>query len=131
MQKIKKFKTEFEFSAGGLVTDGDWVLLIKSRPSVSEKSFWTFPKGKIEIGETEEDAALREVEEETGCRCRIVKKLGETHYHFRRENNLVIKKVTWFLMKQTGNLRDIPDEPVKVKWKKKERALKLLKHSSD
>ncbi len=128
---IENLKTEFEFSSGGLVYGGSKVLLIKSQPQKDRAPFWTFPKGKIEQGETKKEAALREVTEETGCRCIIEGKLAETRYHFRRGNSIIIKKVSWFSMKQTGTRADIPDEPVKVSWEDKERAIELLGYLSD
>jgi 8-oxo-dGTP diphosphatase len=41
---------------------------------------WEFPKGKLDQGETEPDAALREVEEETGLRCRLGREIGSSSY---------------------------------------------------
>jgi len=41
---------------------------------------WTFPKGKVEDGETDEQAAVREVEEETGLQCELGTELPSTAY---------------------------------------------------
>ncbi len=72
--------TEFVRAAGGLVvrhaTDGLEVLLVH-RPAYDD---WTFPKGKLEPGEVEPDAAVREVEEETGLVCLLGRELGVTEY---------------------------------------------------
>jgi 8-oxo-dGTP diphosphatase len=57
-------------------------------------SDWTFPKGKLEDGETWEQAALREVEEETGLVCALGEYLGSTHYPFREG----LKEVRYFRM---------------------------------
>jgi 8-oxo-dGTP pyrophosphatase MutT (NUDIX family) len=68
-------------AGGGLVwrlADGGPELLVVHRPG---KDDWSFPKGKLERGETVEDAARREVEEETGFRCRLGAPLGTTSYH--------------------------------------------------
>ena len=56
---------------------------------------WTFPKGKLERGETFEQAALREVEEETGMNCRVVRFIGTTNYTHRKGKP---KIVAYYLM---------------------------------
>jgi len=67
-------------AAGGLVLQGDGEateIAIVHRPKYSD---WSLPKGKLDPGETEEQAALREVEEETGFRCRLGRPLGVVEY---------------------------------------------------
>jgi len=61
-------------AAGGLVVRDDTVLLVH-RPKYDD---WTFPKGKAEDGESDEDCALREVREETGLSCELVSPAGVT-----------------------------------------------------
>ncbi|MDE3008312.1 MAG: NUDIX hydrolase [Acidobacteriota bacterium] len=56
---------------------------------------WTFPKGKLDPGETFEEAALREVFEETGMRCEIVRFVGATNYTHRKGRP---KIVAYYLM---------------------------------
>jgi len=72
--------TDLVRAAGGIVVrhaqDGPEVLLVH-RPAYGD---WTFPKGKLEPGEREPDAALREVEEETGLCCLLGRELGHTEY---------------------------------------------------
>jgi 8-oxo-dGTP pyrophosphatase MutT (NUDIX family) len=96
-----------EFSAGGIVLrhrqqGGLDVLLIQHRGHRS----WGFPKGWIEPGETPEQAALREVEEESGVRAQILIDLSPTHYFYvNRQKERVAKTVTWYLMRylEEGN----------------------------
>src|SRR5918998_4427047 len=59
-------------AAGGVVTGDDGRVLLVHRPRYDD---WTLPKGKLDAGESFEDAALREVEEETGLRCRFIRAL--------------------------------------------------------
>lgn len=67
-------------AAGGVITrrkKGTLQVLLIHRP---QRGDWSFPKGKVDAGESLEDAAVREVEEETGLVCKLRKKLGETSY---------------------------------------------------
>ena len=63
-------------AAGGVVTRDGRVALVH-RPKYDD---WTLPKGKLDPGETFEQAALREVEEETGMRCRLGRELPSARY---------------------------------------------------
>ena len=87
-------------AAGGLVrrrqNDGGLEVLVVHRPAYDD---WSFPKGKLEAGEREEDAALREVEEETGLRCTLDRELATTAYRDARGRD---KTVRYWLMTPTG-----------------------------
>ena len=63
-------------AAGGIVVRDGSVLLVH-RPKYDD---WSFPKGKLEDGESWEDGAVREVEEETGLRCELGAFVGSTSY---------------------------------------------------
>ena len=70
-------------AAGGVVVragpDGREVLVVH-RPKYDD---WSLPKGKLDDGERHDQAALREVEEETGYRCQLGEELPSTAYHDR------------------------------------------------
>lgn len=83
-----------EVSAGGVVIRQGLVLVIQNRFGE-----WVFPKGHLEAGETAEEAALREVWEETGVDATIIRHIGHTRYQFYAEGSLRNKTVHWFLMK--------------------------------
>lgn len=124
-------KVRMEFSSGGVVQDGAKLLLVKVE-NLEGKLAWTFPKGHIEKGEKAPEAALREVEEETGYRCEILKPFDKVQYWFKKDNQLIKKNVTWFLMKplkKTG-LPD-PDEILDTRWVSLEEAAELVKYKSD
>jgi len=93
---------------------------------------WTFPKGHIEKGEKAPQAALREVEEETGYRCEIVRPFERVQYYFRRDGQLTRKTVAWFLMapvKKTGT--HDPEEILETEWVLMDEAQKRVKYKSD
>ena len=63
--------------AGGGVVVRDGRVLLVHRPRYGD---WTLPKGKLDPGESWQDGALREVEEETGLRCELGEEVARTHY---------------------------------------------------
>ncbi len=93
---------------------------------------WTFPKGHLEPGEKAPEAALREVEEETGYRCEIIKPFERVEYFFQRDGVLIKKSVVWFLMKpleKTGT--HDPKEILETEWVSLAEAKKRAKYKSD
>jgi len=128
---MKKSGTKFEFSAGGIAIDGQKILMVKVE-NLEGSIVWTFPKGHIEPGEKVEEAALREVQEETGYRCEITKPFDRIQYYFRQNGMLIKKTVTWFLMKaleKTG-VHD-PDEIMETQWFSVDDAEKTVRYKSD
>jgi len=108
-------KVKFEFSAGGLVFKKKKVLMIRVK-TLQGKIVWTFPKGHLEPGETAEEAALREVKEETGYSCGILKKIGSSEYFFTHMGRTVRKNVKWFLMKPCKRIANTTIEALGTKW---------------
>ncbi len=74
---------------------------------------WTFPKGKLDEGETFEDAAVREVYEETGLRCRITRFAGTTNYTHRKGRP---KIVAYYLMEVADGEFAPNDEVDELVW---------------
>jgi 8-oxo-dGTP pyrophosphatase MutT (NUDIX family) len=107
----KYFKNRFVEipAAGGLVQNADGKLLFIKRLGV-----WDLPKGKIEKGESDQSAAVREVEEECGLSgVRIISQLDSTYHIYHSlylpdSANLVLKETKWFLMKYTGFEQPVP-----------------------
>ncbi len=78
---------------------------------------WSLPKGHVEAGETTEQAAIREVAEETGIDGRITARLGSVDYTFTVEGRRVHKRVHHFLMIAVGGeLSDADIEVTEVAW---------------
>lgn len=70
---------------------------------------WDLPKGHLEKGETSEEGAIREVEEECGISgLKIVSKLPTTYHIFRRKGKLILKETIWFQMSTDFNGELIP-----------------------
>jgi 8-oxo-dGTP pyrophosphatase MutT (NUDIX family) len=112
-------KTATATSAGGVVLrDEDSVILI-ARRSPSGELQWTLPKGIVEPGETAEEAALREVREETGLEVSIAAPLGTIDYWFvwKPDDTRYHKFVHYFAMRPTGgDTADHDDEVEDVGW---------------
>ena len=76
--------------AGGVVLRGPHVLMVRYKSGA-----WAFPKGHLESGETPQQAALREVQEETGVAAQVVAPLSTTRY---TNDRLEAREIHWFLM---------------------------------
>jgi 8-oxo-dGTP pyrophosphatase MutT (NUDIX family) len=95
-------------AAGGIVVRGDDVLLVH-RPKYDD---WSLPKGKCKKRESDEECALREVQEETGLHCEIVRPLGESRYRVLARP----KVVRWFLMRPRGGEFTPHNEVDEIAW---------------
>ena len=96
-----------EVSAGGLVIDttGTMGLLIgryDHKDAFGKRVLWSLPKGHIEEGETPEQAAIREVAEETGINSSITKSLGVIDFWFMAGGKRIHKTVHHFMFLEVG-----------------------------
>jgi 8-oxo-dGTP pyrophosphatase MutT (NUDIX family) len=109
-----------ETSAGGLVIDGTDMAAraaLIGRLDRRGRLRWSLPKGHVEAGETTEDAAIREVAEETGITGRVIAPLGTIDFWFVAEGRRIHKTVHHFLlMAQSGELSDEDVEVEEVEW---------------
>ena len=124
----RKTETRTEVSAGGVVysrePDGVEVVLAARRTRRGDLA-WGLAKGGIEVDESPQEAAVREVREETGIEAEIEASLGETRYFYVWEDVRIRKTVHFFLMRATGgDPGDRDDEMEDVQWFPLERALK-------
>jgi 8-oxo-dGTP pyrophosphatase MutT (NUDIX family) len=127
-QKRPKIPTTREVSAGGVLyrrgDDGIEVVLASRRTRRGQLA-WGLAKGGIERGESKEQAAIREVREETGLTADIEADLGDTRYIYVWDEIRIRKTVHFFLMRHTGgDVDDRDDEMEEIRWFPLERALK-------
>jgi 8-oxo-dGTP pyrophosphatase MutT (NUDIX family) len=111
-------------AAGGVVIHDGQVVLVH-RPHHDD---WSLPKGKLEAGETWLEAAVREVEEECGLRCRLGGELPATEYSVADRS----KRVRWWLIRVESDLGFAPsDEVDELRWVAFDEAVTLLTYDSD
>ena len=105
--------TETETSYGGVVVRGDEVLVI----TPTGRTVTGLPKGGMEAGETPEQAAAREVREETGVVANVIQPLGDVRYTYRRGGRRVRKTVHFFLCEYVeGSTEDHDHEVDDARW---------------
>jgi 8-oxo-dGTP pyrophosphatase MutT (NUDIX family) len=128
-------KTQRQTSAGGVLirrADEGPEVLLASRRTRRGELVWGLPKGLIEEGESPEDAALREVREETGHSGKIREPLGEVSYWFVWDDERIRKTVHFFLMEDTGEEPgDRDHEMEEVRWFPLARARKIAGFKSE
>ena len=111
-----------EVSAGGLVIDfsgtrGLLIGRIDHKDASRERLLWSLPKGHIEAGETPEQAAIREVQEETGITSEITKSIGVIDFWFMAGGKRIHKTVHHFIFKEvSGELTPQITEVDEVSW---------------
>ena len=131
----ENIRTVTEISAGGVIyrrsSDEYEIALIHVR------NRWGLPKGHVEAGERDDEAALREVREETGLEGKLIRKLGEIRYSYRDKNKdgefaRIHKRVQFFLLRYLrGDVRDHDHEADDVRWFPIEQAIKQLKFATE
>jgi 8-oxo-dGTP pyrophosphatase MutT (NUDIX family) len=121
-------QTRTEVSAGGVVyrrQDDAIEVALAARRTRRGDLAWGLPKGAIEAGESEEEAALREVLEETGLEAEVESDLGQIRYFYVWEGVRVRKRVRFFLMRATGgDVSKHDTEMEEVRWFPLRRAIK-------
>jgi 8-oxo-dGTP pyrophosphatase MutT (NUDIX family) len=130
---MKADSSSSEYSAGGVVyrhngAGTDIALIYRTR-----HDDWSLPKGHIEAGESREQAALREIKEETGLDARILHPLGEAVYFFRKKSgDLVRKTVYHYLMEALTTTLGKPNwEVTEARWVPIAEAQTLLSYEKD
>ncbi|MDQ2871728.1 MAG: NUDIX hydrolase [Candidatus Eremiobacteraeota bacterium] len=125
-------RIKYEVSAGGLVlrrreTSYDALLIGRGTPRI-----WTLPKGHLEARESAEQAALREVREETGCWAELITKLNDISYWFYINRAKHKKSVTFYLMRYlSGDTANHDHEVDEARWFDIAAAKRALKYVNE
>ena len=112
-------------AAGGVVRREDGRIAVVHRPRYDD---WSLPKGKLDAGETYEQAAVREVREETGLEAELERELSSTSYRDRKGR---AKLVRYWLMSPRGGDFQPNDEVDEVRWLAPADAVELLSYERD
>ncbi len=116
-------------AAGGIVVrtdpDGTRRLVLVHRPRYDD---WTFPKGKLQPGEADEDTAIREVEEETGLRCKLLRDIGSVRYRDPEDRPKIVR---YWLMEPDEGAFTPTEEVDELRWLEVEDAMSQLTYEHD
>ncbi|MGH8829204.1 MAG: NUDIX hydrolase, partial [Jiangellaceae bacterium] len=131
----RRLRTVHETSAGGLVVDqvqdATQAALI-GRVDRRGRLEWVLPKGHLEAGETWQQAAIREVREETGLDSRVIEPLGEIDYWFVEGDRRIHKTVHHFVLEAVGGTLGTDDVEVsEVAWVPIEELIGRLRYASE
>ncbi len=121
-------QTEVVQAAGGLIVrryEGTLQIVLVHRPVQGD---WSFPKGKLEPKETFEEAALREVREETGLACRLLRFIGHTEYVDRKGRP---KAVAYWVMGAEEGCFTPNEEVDELRWLTLQEASGVLSYPRD
>lgn len=131
LEALKKaFFKKFTFiqAAGGIVQNEDGELLL-----IFRRGKWDLPKGKLDKGESLEDCAVREVEEETGLKqVKLVEPLLITYHTYHEGTKFILKESHWYSMKVSGQQELVPqteEDILETKWVAAESLEPYLKNS--
>jgi 8-oxo-dGTP diphosphatase len=124
-----------EVSAGGVIyrKHGDRIEIAL----IHVRHRWGLPKGHIEEGERSNEAAIREVREETGLEGQVRKRLGDIRYSYRHKTATgkplrIYKRVYFYLLRYLkGDVRDHDHEVDEARWFPIQDALSLLKFPTE
>jgi 8-oxo-dGTP pyrophosphatase MutT (NUDIX family) len=108
------------------------VVIVPTRRAADGSKVLGLPKGHIDPGETPEEAALREVREETGVDAEFITHLGEVRYWYARGGRRVPKAVTFYLFRyRAGGIEDHDDEVEDARWMPIEQAARELTYEGE
>jgi 8-oxo-dGTP pyrophosphatase MutT (NUDIX family) len=121
-----------DFSAGGVVVrNGDVVVIVPRRRGASGDRVLGLPKGHLDGDESEVDAAIREVREETGVEAEPIERLGEISYTYDRRGRPIDKRVAFYLFQYRSGELAHDHEIENVRWMPLEEAAHSLTYEGE
>jgi 8-oxo-dGTP pyrophosphatase MutT (NUDIX family) len=131
MGREKRDKSEF--SAGGVVVrDGHVAVIVPVKRDAAGNKVLGLPKGHPDGEESAEQAATREVREETGVQADLIDELGDVEYMYERGGRRVNKVVRFYLFEyRSGDLADHDHEIEDARWMPLEEAVEALSYSGE
>jgi 8-oxo-dGTP pyrophosphatase MutT (NUDIX family) len=114
-----------------VVVRGDEVIVIRPARRGNNREVWALPKGHPDGDETPQEAAVREVREETGVDADPIEELGEIHYTYERGQEKVSKRVVFFLFRYREGELSHDHEIAAVRWMPLEEAARDLTHAGE
>jgi 8-oxo-dGTP pyrophosphatase MutT (NUDIX family) len=127
-------RSETEFSAGGVVVNdrGEAIVIVPTRRAADGSRVLALPKGHPDGDESPEDAALREVREETGVHAEVVSPLRDVRYWYQRGGRRIAKVVSFYLLRYTGGSLDDHDAEVEeARWMPLSEAAEALSYAGE
>jgi ADP-ribose pyrophosphatase YjhB (NUDIX family) len=126
-------RADREFSAGGVVLrNGDIAVIRPKKRDQDGNPVIALPKGHLDDGESAEQAATREVREETGVEAELIEKLGDVRYFYQRKGRRIFKVVAFYLFEyRSGDVEDHDDEIETAWWWPLERATRELSYAGE
>src|SRR5579884_3856227 len=121
-----------DFYAGGVVVrDGQVVVIVPKRRGAHSDNVLALPKGHLDGDETELEAAIREVREETGVEAEPIEKLGEIGYTYERRGQSIDKRVAFYLLEYRSGELTHDHEIEQVQWMSLEEAAHALSYEGE
>jgi 8-oxo-dGTP pyrophosphatase MutT (NUDIX family) len=138
MAASRRPRTAREFSAGGVVVrqgagGPECIVIVPTRRAAGGAKVLTLPKGHPDEGETPEQAALREVREETGVEASVVGFLDDVRYFYQRDGRRISKVVSFFLLEHVAGDPEshVDDEIDTARWMTLDEAAAELTYKGD
>ena len=111
IEKVSQIKKTVHV-VGAIIENEDGEILCALRgPEMTLPNYWEFPGGKIEEGESKEEALIREIDEELGCRIKVLKHVDDTTYEYEK----VIVRLETFLSRIIEGVPEV-SEHAEIKW---------------